>query len=162
VPDRTRPIAAIGPSPTARFGADSHTLAVGRPDGTVLLWDTTTNTPLGDPIAIGEGAVSAVALSPDGTMLAAIQDQGRGVALIDVASHQTLGTLGGPLGRTSAVRFSHDGARLAVGNIDGELRMFDVAVPSWRERLCHIVGRDVTEQEWVRLVGDFPRPAACS
>ena len=161
VPDRLRPVAAIGASPAVQFDADGRTLAVGRPDGTVLLWNTAAGSPLGAPIAVGEGAVSAVALSPDGTMLAVVQDQGRGVALVDVDSQQQIGTVAGRLGRTSAVRFSHDGARLAVGNIDGELRMFDAAGASWSTRLCRIAGREITDEEWTQLVGDFPRTTVC-
>jgi WD40 repeat protein len=48
---------------------DGRTAAVGRPDGTVAMWDLLRGVPTAS-LAAHQGPVGAVAFSPDGTMLA--------------------------------------------------------------------------------------------
>ncbi|MEU7454235.1 protein kinase domain-containing protein, partial [Streptosporangium roseum] len=81
----------------------------------------------GQPLTGHTGvAVSAVAFSPDGKILAA--DDGYTVRLWDVATRALLGTpLTGHTSWVSAVAFSPDGKILASGSYDDTVRLWDVA-----------------------------------
>jgi hypothetical protein len=71
--------------------------------------------------------VSAVAFSPDGTLLATGDGDGGGTArLWDVATGRSVRTLTGHYRIVSGVAFSPDGALLATGCIDGIARLWDM------------------------------------
>jgi WD40 repeat protein len=53
------------------FSPDGKTLASGKYDGTIILWDVVTRQPLGQPLTGYGGPVGSVAFSPDGKILAA-------------------------------------------------------------------------------------------
>ncbi|MEV5705607.1 hypothetical protein [Actinoallomurus sp. NPDC052274] len=100
----------------------------------------------GPPVTLldGGGEVRSVTFSPDGTMLAGVGDDGK-ARLWEVAARTSAGTShhtvtnpwGRPLAKVTAFNheftatlsaaFSPDGARLAVGNGDGTISLWDVA-----------------------------------
>ncbi|MBX9623512.1 MAG: hypothetical protein K2X82_06835 [Gemmataceae bacterium] len=67
----------------------------------------------------------AVALSPDGSTLAAAVDWG--VKLFDLARKQERATIKGHKGAVAAVAFSPDGQTVATGSWDGTVRLWDAA-----------------------------------
>jgi WD40 repeat protein len=157
VSDRTQP-RPVGPPlgggdyeiPHLEFSDDGRLLAVGSADNTVRMWDLrdlTQPRPLGEPIAVAaplppgsfdQDSVGAMALSPDGTMLATAQDSG--VKLWDLTDEGRHRLIGEPfaLARednnfSNALSFSPDGRRLAVSD-STTLTVWDLA-DRYRPRL---------------------------
>mgnify|MGYP001114403984 CR=1 FL=1 len=78
-------------------------------------------------------AAGAIALSPDGALLA-IGDRGGAVALVDAVRLKTLGRIepvaDDPETHATTLAFAPDGRILAVGSQPGAVRLWDVADPS--------------------------------
>ena len=64
---------------TLDFSRDGRTLASASEDGTVVLWDVETRTPIGSPLTVESNAWVSAAFTPDGSHLLAVSDQGHGV-----------------------------------------------------------------------------------
>lgn len=75
---------------------------------------------------VSDGAVQAVAVSPDGRIWAAA-GEGKGIAIFDVRSGARLKTLEGHGGTVWALAFSPDSARLASSSSDHSVRVWDLA-----------------------------------
>src|SRR5262245_19341509 len=71
-----------------------------------------------------EGAVTAVALAPDGRSLASGGDD-EVVCVLDVASGRERHQLNGHRGRVAALAFAPDGKVLASGGRDGSVCLWD-------------------------------------
>ena len=141
-------IAAHGPggSPGVAFSPDGARLASIGVDGTAKIWDAGTGelvlTLAGDPDTIGMD----IAFSPDGRLLAA--PWWSQVLVWDAASGERLLRLPGQgLGaaQTNRIEFSSDGTRLAVANIDGQPRVWDISAP--------LDGNPASARELFRLAG---------
>jgi WD40 repeat protein len=107
------------------LSSDGRTLAAGREDGTVALWDAGTRKLL-STFRVDKQEVLSVAFAPDGKVLATAAG-GNSVKLWDVGEHASTGE---PLqGRAPlrAVRFSPDGRLAAAGTENGAVVLFDVA-----------------------------------
>ncbi|MDQ1468302.1 MAG: hypothetical protein QOH10_2717, partial [Actinomycetota bacterium] len=113
--------------------SDGRSVALPLPGATVGLWDTATRRPIGAPVSPSRiagrdmGAVTAVALSHDGRLLAVGSEAGP-VLMIDTAR----GNAASPALQLSAdaarsVDISEDGALVAVGRFDGRTQLFDRA-----------------------------------
>jgi hypothetical protein len=71
-------------------------------------------------------------------------------------------TSGGLL--SSLLDLSPDGRRLATHDFDrgfDHILIYDIDVKSWQERLCEIVGRDLTKEERATYLPGHPRLRAC-
>lgn len=110
------------------FSPDGRTLAYVDDAGSVRLWDVEERRPIGEPIPGGGGA--ELAFSPDGRILGTSWDMAQTIPL---------GEGRGAL--TTGVRIGADGWLIP-----------DLA--GWRERICGIVGRSLTEAEWQRFLPD--------
>jgi WD40 repeat protein len=123
-----------GPVQGVAFSPDGRWLASASTDHTVILWDTGTLRPVGQPLAGHDSVVTGVAFSPDSRLLASSSWDDT-LRLWDVATQQLISP---PLVNHSdgviSVAFSPDGAALAAGGGDGTIRLWDVTTRQPEDR----------------------------
>jgi WD40 repeat protein len=110
------------------FRPDGKVLACVKGNGSILLWDVAARAEL-RPLSCPDRAVTQVAFSPEGTLVASAgQNQGGVVRVWKVATGQLRFTFR-PAGALAAwcVAFSPDGKTLAAGLESGEVCLWDVA-----------------------------------
>ena len=112
---------------TVAVAPDRRRIAAGRSDGTVHLWTIQEQT--ASSLRLDEvhyNGVRTAAFSPDGATVATVANFGRTVHLWNAATGHATGELEHRWGRVLAVAFSPDSTRLASGDDDGVLRLWDV------------------------------------
>ncbi|WP_405724416.1 AAA family ATPase [Streptomyces sp. NBC_00028] len=159
------------------FALDGSLLVAGDQTGRVALWDGRLRQRTGLlrnvfptlPDAIGDAtfgdtseAVSALAVSPDGTTLAVGGEAGS-LQLWDIATQQPLGseltTSGEKIG---TVAFSADGGTLYAGSVHVPLQRYTVDPSRAAASVCaRVGGDDLTRAQWRTYVPDAPYRKVC-
>ncbi|TAK14522.1 MAG: toll/interleukin-1 receptor domain-containing protein [Anaerolineae bacterium] len=150
------------------FTPGEEALITGMDNGLVLLWDLTAEQFL--PIELFEhlDSVRGLAISPDGRRLVSISDDGS-LALIDLEdalmhrsepdfSAVVLSDLVVDGSGFLEVAFGPDGVNAYTFDILGNLRIWNLDPDTWSQLLCSRVGRNLTQDEWARYLGDDYRP----
>jgi WD40 repeat protein len=107
---------------SVNFSPDGNTVTLHDGLGTFTLWDLKTRQPIGQPLALGTGFVTA---SPDGKTVAASGEGG--IGLWDVQTGQHIGSLSmANIGLIISMDFSPDGKALASGDAYGKIVLWDV------------------------------------
>jgi WD40 repeat protein len=109
---------------SVRYFPDGHGLVTGSTDLTVRVWDER-----GDPAAmaaVGRGRVHALAVTSDGSRVAAAGAQ-LVISVFDARTGATQARLTGHTNNVVALAFSPEGKRLVSGGRDQTLRVWDVA-----------------------------------
>lgn len=107
------------------YSPDGRFLASAGRDNLVILWDTATNKPIGNPLAGHTSRVNAVAFSPDNQILASASDDGT-VRLWDVNTGQAIGEpFSEHADAVRALAFSPDGQQIASGSDDGSILLWN-------------------------------------
>ncbi|WP_440104512.1 WD40 repeat domain-containing serine/threonine protein kinase [Streptosporangium sp. H16] len=125
----TRAVEAMAFSPDGGLLASGGNNGEGTDSGdhTVILWDTRTRQPAGDPLTGHTDWIRSVAFSPDGKTLAT-SSADKTVILWDTATRQQIGDpLTGHTDWVQSVAFSPDGRTLATGGDDTTVILWDVA-----------------------------------
>jgi WD40 repeat protein len=108
------------------FSMDGIRLAIGSSDGTVRIWDLSTNELIDPPFRRDAGEpdpIEVIAFTPDGRLASASR---RGAKLLDFTNPPIdIPLPSGPL--VTSVAISPDGGRFAAGLADGTLRLLDLA-----------------------------------
>jgi WD40 repeat protein len=129
---RTTLAGQSGTIKSVAFGAEGAVLSSASVDGAVVVWDLATQ--LGESYpAVGPGQAHAVALSPDGGILAAGRP-GASVVFRRLGQHKVrvlLDSQGVTVG-AGCLAFAPDGATLAVGQRDGGITLWEVATGGQR------------------------------
>src|SRR5262249_8303246 len=115
----------VGPIFSAVFTGDGSTLVTGAADGNVKVWDVATRKTKSTFHDESNAWVHAVALSPNGTMLAS-SHMSR-IVLRELATGKLVKELKGHSGEIDSLCFSPDGATLASGARDHTARIWDVS-----------------------------------
>ncbi|MEP0763419.1 MAG: WD40 repeat domain-containing protein [Chloroflexota bacterium] len=103
----------------------SALMAARQPAGTIRLWDARTGQLM---LTIPSGSTAAIAVNPDGTILASGSSEEDGtVSLWDAASGESQATLTDHTDYITDVAFSPDGTVLASASGDGTVRLWDTA-----------------------------------
>lgn len=104
--------------------------------------------------------------APDGGVLALGGDDGS-VRLFDVGTGTPIGDpLGAHADWVQSIAFGPDGSWLASGGQDGTIRIWNAVVWSddletFREALCPLAARDLTQEEWETYLQDEPQAPTC-
>jgi len=140
------------------FRPDGRRIVSGSLDGSILIWNTESNRPIGALKLKGHsGPVSSVAFNPDGTRIASVGDDGT-LRLWEAMSGKPIGP---PIkgyekqeegfdGLTS-VAFSPDGTRIATGGGDTTLRLWP-APKVWLGLLCTKLVYNMGRKQWLEQV----------
>jgi WD40 repeat protein len=124
---------------------DGRTLASAAQDETIRFYDLDAGRPVGDGVPIPSGVIDQLSFSDDGTTLVATD--GKQTFLLDTASRALLGEpipgrgVAGPDGK---IAFLSDG---------GTLRVWRHDPGSLLAQACARANRNLSRQEWERLVG---------
>ncbi len=159
------------------FAPDGRSLAMGRGDGSTVLWDVRDPTrpavpgaPMAGPTdeqgsasaLSSNSAVFAVTFASDGHTVATTHPD-HTVILWDITgslrAYQLGPPLTGPTGAAFSATFAPDGRALATTSTDGTLIRWDLTgLQDLRdhapERACAITGRGLNRDEWSHYVGD--------
>jgi WD40 repeat protein len=166
-PSFGRPIGGPLTAPASIVGMDlspdGRTLATGLGYGStgIILWDTGTWQPIGPPLAGHTDSVVWLVFSPDGRTLASSSADAT-IRLWDVDTGRSIG---GPLighsGTVIVIAIHPDGKTLASSSWDGTIRLWDLDPASWKERVCQIAGRNLTQDEWTLYLPGTPYLKTC-
>jgi WD40 repeat protein len=135
-------------------------LAVAGDAGQVFFVDVGRRERVGQPLAAQGAQLLALALSPDGSVIAGVGWDGA-LRLWDRASGQAIGPpLSGHDGYTRSIAWL-DPEHLLTGSFDGRLIAWDMAPSDWVARACALAGRELTRAEWSRYLPVQPYRRTC-
>jgi WD40 repeat protein len=130
-------LSSEGPPVCFAFSHDGRTLACGRADDVVTLWDLKKKKVTAD--LTQKAWARVVAFSPDGGTLAATA--GLSVTVWDVASAEQRILLKGHKKQVNSLSFHPDGRTLATAGHDGTVRLWDLETGKERARYDWKIGK---------------------
>ncbi|MCB0166741.1 MAG: tetratricopeptide repeat protein [Anaerolineae bacterium] len=141
---------------------DGKLLASGSADNTVRIWNVETGQPFGQPLVDHGSWVTDVRFSPDGTILASASWDDHKVIFWDVASRQPLGRpLVDEVLAVQSMAFSPNGDTMVSVGSNGLVFGWLMGNDRWQAQACRLAGRNLTQAEWDRYLGDRPYELTC-
>jgi WD40 repeat protein len=142
--------------------APDGTLATGTLAGTVDLWNPRSGARLAPSLLAASAPIASIAFASDGERFATSGYQDGTVKLWSTTTlHQEGPDLNTDPGATSAVVFAPaDRALIATDDL-GDTFTWPMSLAAWEQRACAVAGRDLSRQEWGRLVSELPYATVC-
>ena len=138
-------------------------MLIQRASGTLEIWDSNGRHLLGSLPGTG-GFENALAVSPSGTVVARVRDNGT-VLITALTSGQALGSFSLPFPvnqnaadpwRATALQFTPDGKALLTATAGAEMMRWDLYPPDLVQIACATAGRALTATEWRAFVRTSP------
>ena len=149
-------------SVTALAFAPDGTLATGTWSGIVNLWNPKTGQGIGHPTLVAPAPVASISFSPDGQTFATSGGSSGGTRIWVTATQQQLGSdFPGGEGEWGTVAYTPDGHYLFAVFGDGRGYRWPVSLPAWESQACAVAGRNLTREEWRRVVGGRSYSRVC-
>ncbi len=149
-------ILASGGASRSKIRADAD-----KDSNNIILWNMATHQPIGLPLLGHTDSLTSLAFSPNSKMLASGGFEGT-IILWDVERGQQLGI---PFkvhnNLVKNLLFSKDGKTLISASDDGSVVLWDVNPDSWQSRICKIVARNLTGNEWSQYLPNEPYRKTC-
>jgi WD40 repeat protein len=167
---------------TLIFSPDSSLLVSADTKGKILIWDTQTMQPQGGPLISHIGSVTEVVFSPDSSLLFSAGADAS-IQIWDVATQQPVGLpfyqpnsrhfyasypgwdstygISGHGNYLYRIILSPDGKRLFSLDDVGSLRVWDLELDTWIDRICQRTGRNLTREEWLNYLPFEPYRKTC-
>ncbi len=146
-----------------RFSHDGRYLAADATDGRPSLFRTGTWEQVWRADVGHNGVGTLVSFSPDGRVLARSGGDSK-IFLYDVSTGTSIGRPLGPDSQSNTslyAEFRPDRNEIVGYFSDGALHSWDLDPASWVRRACTIAGRDMTPEEWRRVLPDRPYRHVC-
>jgi len=154
------------------FTSNSQNVMAGSAGGVVRIWSTgdikgartgTPPAPIGHPLTGPTAPITAIALSPDGKMLAAATTNAQ-VWFWGVGTPNKPGSFGSltePTGTLNSLAFSPTDNTLAAGGAGRVLRLWSYRPYVIADRICSRLGTPLTQGEWKQYVAGLPYRTLC-
>ena len=141
---------------------DGKLLAIGRERGDAILWDIEKKR-LERVISGHQSAVTDIEFSPDGSLLLTAS-RDKTARLWDLSDSRKLPILMDDHNDWVLTGcFDPTGKQIITGSRDGFVRTWQVNPEVLADRICSILNRNMTVEEWVEFVGDsIPYQKTCS
>ncbi|MEO9477131.1 MAG: WD40 repeat domain-containing protein [Cyclobacteriaceae bacterium] len=140
---------------------DNHYLAIGRELGDAVIWDLKSKEQI-RTISGHQSGVMDVEFSPDSkTLLTASRDGTARIWDIDNPRKFPL-LLDDHNGWVMTAAFNKDGSKIITGCKDNFIRIWEVNHKTLADRICQLVDRNMTSEEWSEYVGEnIPYQTTC-
>jgi DNA-binding SARP family transcriptional activator/WD40 repeat protein len=133
--------------------ASNGVLATGTAGGIVQLWNPTSGKQVAGPVAVAAGPVTSVTFDASGERLATTGGQDGLVKLWFASTLEQEGTaLNVDHGAVASAAFTPDGESLLAVDDHGNAFAWPTSLAAWEQRACAIAGRNLTPQEWRRIL----------
>ena len=144
---------AGAPNVALTFAPDG-TLVTGSWAGTVQRWDAEAGEEIGRATLVSAGPVGSISFGHDRELFATTGLADGRAKLWTASSLQQLGSsFHRPPGAQAAnAAITPDGRKLIVVYDDGSGAVWPITVDAWKRHACAVVGRNLTHEEWSRLL----------
>jgi len=155
-------IPATKPVTQVEFNNAGNLLAVGKEDGSILLWDAEASE-ISQSLTGHKAMVSDLRFNADDSFLLSASYDGTSMLwnLKSVNSRQVV--LSDHGGWVLQACFDPDGKELITADAIGSIRYFSLSMDFYANTLCEKIKRDMTQKEWTTFVGDdIPYSKTCN
>jgi WD40 repeat protein len=139
------------------FSPDGKTLATGGQDRVIRFWDLLRRVQMGDPLTGHHHRVERIAFTHDAKILVSLGADDS-LRFWDVASHKPLGA---PTPNVRTFELNPRDTTIAITGEGAKVTIWNLSPRSWIDKLCGMVQRDLTLEEWREYMGSGHYEPTC-